>query len=330
MNFLDIDISGIEFYSQYAERRFNTLIYPKGPIFYLPDFGEDYHQHNNFAEKCLSYDYFTLNYPGIGGSPWYNPNQLTIVHYANIVANFITRRELKDVVLMGHGMGAAVGALVNELIPEVIGCNIFISPIDNSFIKDANQIHQIVIPGSDENFAQLQRLKINDYDKIAKTPNGKIASRLGLSKYIKSHDALDLTLSFLSNNEIINLFENAYHAITKPTLLIFGDSDGLLKVNDVKTNLTNKIAGAESCIIPLAGHSPNVENVFNYTHKINMFLNRFNEYSEKLRNNLPASMKDTAELRSRKPNVRPSLNKRPLNNTMASNQNRPPLKFKKL
>ncbi len=327
MNFLDIDISGIEFYSQYAERRFNTLLYPKGTIFYLPDFGEDFHQHNNFAEGCLSYDYFTLNYPGIGGSPWYNPNQLTIVHYANIVANFIMRRSLSDVILMGHGMGAAVAALVNQLIPEQIGCNIFISPIDHTFIIDANQINQIIIPGSLENYHQLQRLKINDYDKDAKTHRGLANANFDLANYAEWHDALDLILSFLSNDEIINLFESSYSSITKPTLLIFGDSDGLLKVKDVKTNLTSKIRGAESCVIPLAGHSPNIENVYNYTHKINMFLNRFNVYNEQLHNNLPASMNPIASPKKNAPTLKPK--NRAQNQMIRPNQINISQKFRK-
>lgn len=265
-----ISFNGIETDISLVGTRPNKLYTAKSSIIYLPGFGCDFTNHKDFKDLLVSYDYYAINFPAHGNSVWKNASDLTINHFANIVVDFIKNRSLSSVILIGHSSSAAVAALVANLLPEIVIANILISPIETTFQNDAQQVVDIIIPRLPENFTQLQRLKIYDYD------NKAIANKFWdeyktnkLAYFNKNAEPLSLILGYLLSPELKQSIEKLYSSINTPTLVVIGEADGLIRINDVANKMQKLIPHARFCIVPLAGHEPFLENPnYYYTNLI--------------------------------------------------------------
>lgn len=251
----------------------NKLYTPKASIVYLPGFGCDFQNHEAFKDLLTSYDYYALNFPAHGASKWKSTNELTISHFANLVVQFIEKRDLTSVVLIGHSSSAAVAALANTLIPERIIANILISPIENSFQLDADEIVDIIIPRLPSQFEQLQRLKVFNYDmKSENSPAWKKYANAKLAYFNENAEALSIILGYLLSPELKQSIENLYTTISAPTLLVYGDSDGLIRLNEAANKMQTLIPHASAILIPTAGHEPALDNPSNYFTNIISFI----------------------------------------------------------
>ena len=56
---------------------------------------------------------FAIDLPGFGGSQ-VPPKPMTVGDYANVVAEFIKKLELKNVIMVGHSFGGRVGIIGNR------------------------------------------------------------------------------------------------------------------------------------------------------------------------------------------------------------------------
>lgn len=274
VNDLDIEYSIVN--------RKNGAYDVKAPIIFLPGFGTDSTNHQNFAKLLSRYDYFAINGPAQGNSPWFNVKDLTLQKYADLVKEFILRNDLERIILIGHGSSCAVVSLLNSMVNDRILANVLVSPIDNSFQNDAEQVKDVLIPRIPENIVQLFRLTIFNYDiKALNSIAWKDYENYRLSYFIKNYDALSLQLDTLLSDSIKKSIETLYSSINKPTLLIFGDSDGLLRVNDVANNIHNLINNSQVSIIPLAGNEPYLDNINNYYSNVITFIDYIYEQYEK-------------------------------------------------
>lgn len=250
-----------------------NLACAKASIVYLPGFGCDFYEHSNFKDLLVSYDYYAINLPAHGLSNWSNAEDLTLKGFADIVVSFIEKRQLEKVILIGHFSSAAVAAIVNGLIPDTIIGNIFISPIDSSFQKDADEVRDILVPRIPEALDQLQRLKVFNWDiKSLNNIQWKEFSKLKLAHFNKNAEPLNIILDYLLDPQLKLSIENVYANITIPTLLLFGDSDGLLRTKQVIDNVSKLIKGSKVAIIPMAGHEPALDNPMNYYNNVITFI----------------------------------------------------------
>ncbi|MGL4948675.1 MAG: alpha/beta fold hydrolase [Mycoplasma sp.] len=278
-NLNNINLENLEIDSRILSVDSNGAFHGKAPIIYLPGFGTDFRNHESFKNLLEMYDYYSINFPGHGNSQWREIEELTLTHFANIVIKFIAHHKLNNVVLISHSTSSAVAALVINLIPEKIKCNIMISPIERSYQNDIEQIMDIVIPKTSDQINQLLRLSICNWDWKSEADNKWInymSFKLGM--YKKNEKALGIMLSYLLSPELKTSIEELYSVIEKPTLIMFGDSDGLIRREEVYANLKKVMPQAEFSLIPLAGHEPSLDNPNNYFMKIMSFLDK--QFSE--------------------------------------------------
>jgi pimeloyl-ACP methyl ester carboxylesterase len=84
----------------------------------IPCGGCDWHSWETFMERnCDRYTMYAVTLPGLGGSKPIEISETAkgtplLDAYANIVASYIVSKGLKDVVIVGHSVGAAVGLKV--------------------------------------------------------------------------------------------------------------------------------------------------------------------------------------------------------------------------
>ncbi len=256
-------------------KQIGRVMQPKASIIYLPGFGCDYLNHENFANLLVSYDYYAINAPAHGHSPWFNVEDLTIKQYADLVRDFIFKNNLEKVVLIGHGSSAATVALLNMMIPERLIANILVSPIETSFQMDAAKVQDILIPRLPENLDQLLRMQVFNYDiKSFNNPDWQYYKNAKQDFYNRNFDALSLQLNTLLSDELRSSIENLYANITKPTLVVFGDSDGLVRINEVANKMRSLIRDSQVAIIAMAGHEPALDNPNNYFSNLITFIDQ--------------------------------------------------------
>ncbi len=63
---------------------------------------------------------YALDFPGFGGSQM-PPRAMTVGDYANMVAEFIKKLDLKNVIIVGHSFGGRVGIKLAAVHPELTG-----------------------------------------------------------------------------------------------------------------------------------------------------------------------------------------------------------------
>lgn len=269
------NISDIEIDYSIIGKNPGTLCYSKASIIFLPGFGCDFKNHQVFKELLISYDYYAINFPAHGNSPWYNADNLTLKSMADLVIEFINERQLEKVILIGHSSSAAIVALINGLIPDTILANVLVSPIDSSFQTDAAEVRDILIPRIPEAVVQLQRLKVFNYDM--KSLNNKYwddKNKEALAFYNKNHEPLNIIFDYLTNEDLKRSIESIYSNIKIPTLAVFGDSDGMLRTPLVSSNMKRLIDNLEVAVIPMAGHEPYYDNPKNYYSNVVNFIDK--------------------------------------------------------
>lgn len=268
-----IDLSNIETDMSLIGSRAGQLLHSKASIIYLPGFGCDFANHENFKMMLTSYDYYAINFPAHGNSLWKSPSELTPEYFANIVVQFIKERNLEKVILIGHGSSAAVAAIVNNLIPEKIVGNIFISPLETSFQKDASQVVDVLIPRLKEQLETLNNLKVFNYHlKAHNSEAWAIENQKKLAYFNKNADALEIILGYLLSDQLKQSVEMLYKSVKAPTMILYGDSDGLVRLDEVLKKAENLVPNGCVCVIPLAGHEPCFDNPKNYFSNVISFI----------------------------------------------------------
>ncbi|MGL4950791.1 MAG: alpha/beta fold hydrolase [Mycoplasma sp.] len=268
LNDIEVDVSLV---NAHPEKAFKS----KGSVIYLPGFGCDFYNHESFKDLLQTYDYYAINFPAHGETKWKTAEELTINHFAQIVIEFINKFELEDVVLIGHSSSAAIAALVNNLLPGVIKANVLISPLEGTFQSDAAEVVDVIIPRLPEQFKQLQRLKVFNWDfKSEFSPAWEEYQSLKLEYFNKNAEPLSIILGYLLSNELKASIEELYTTIQIPTLIVLGDSDGMIRGAEVAETMQRLIPHSELSIIPISGHEPALDNPKNYFTNVINFLDK--------------------------------------------------------
>lgn len=150
------------------------------------------------------YHLFLLDLPGFGNSdfPLKNYNSSD---YANIVADWIKERKLKDIILVGHSFGGKVAAIVTEKNPKLVKKLILIASA-GIVEKEKNEFFKKISPKFIKDF--LRPFFVGrDYKQAGKL--------LPVFKIIVKEDISEI-----------------FKKIKVPTLIIWGENDKELSVGN--------------------------------------------------------------------------------------------------
>lgn len=268
-----IDLSEIETDASLIGSRPGQLLQSKASIIYLPGFGCDFDAHKEFANMLTSYDYYAINFPAHGNSGYKNVNELTLTHFTNIVLQFISDRDLKDVIIIGHGSSAAVASNVSQILSNIVRAVILVSPLETLFQEDAGKVEDVMIPRLIENLEQLNNLKVFNYHlKSLNSDFWKNYNNKKLTYFNKNYLPLSIILNYLLSPELKQSIELNYKNIQVPCLLVFGDSDGMIRLPEVLSKAQTMVDNAKVCVIPISGHEPFFDNPKNYFSNVVSFI----------------------------------------------------------
>ncbi len=207
---------------------------------------------------------FTLEMKGFGLSDKPADGHYAVSDQADIVAEFIRRQNLNDLVVMGHSMGGGVALMTYfKLRPEDPGRLQKLVLIDSAGYPQKLPwfIWMAKIPGLNPlaakllspRFAAALVLKKCYYNKDAVTEE-QIDTYAYYGSLPGAAAAVSQTAKQIMPKDIETLTAQ-YKTITVPVLIIWGKEDEVVPLQ-VGENFKRDIPGAELVVLPRCGHIP--------------------------------------------------------------------------
>lgn len=186
--------------------------------------------------QLKNYSLFLLDLPGFGQSP--TPLQpFSLNDYARIVTNFIRKKELKNIVLIGHSFGGRIAIKIASQNPlESIKKIVLIDSA--GIVKPPQRLKKIIVTIVRPLFhlSILQGLR------------RKIYRMMGAEDYVATPELKETFVRIINED-----LTPALSAIRKPTLILWGEND-----RDTPsvwaTIMRQKIRHSKCIILAKAGH----------------------------------------------------------------------------
>lgn len=167
----------------------------------------------------------------------------------------------QKVVLLGHSNGGRIVASFAAEFPEKVACLIL--------IDSAGVIRRDIKTVLKKNLLQLVTSagkKITKSDKL----RNLLYKAIGEQDYNKADETLKKTMVNLVKEDL----ETVFSIIIVPTLIIWGQNDGVTPLSDGR-KINKRILGSELAIIPGAKHSPQFTNTQEVFQKVFSFIKHY-------------------------------------------------------
>lgn len=241
---------------------------PSSPILFLHGFSASYLSNTKFEQLIMDYDYYGLNLPGHGKTN-YLSHKLNIHEIIEAVEIFIKQKQLKNIILMGHSMGAMIASILVFNHPEWFQKVFYIAPFHlKYFSNQKNDARQLFFPKTLDQYKLLIRKLYFKSSEMLTNPTYLKGLIKTLKTIATNKEMLDLSKTLLDNKLLIQqeqLFNN--HLI--PGFVILGKYDGLIDCLWMEQYFKNK-TNIKTYVIDQTSHLPMAED-------IQTFLKIFNE-----------------------------------------------------
>ncbi|MDC4163371.1 alpha/beta hydrolase [Mycoplasma bradburyae] len=215
-------------------------------------------------------NYYTFDLPGHGkhyiDENDFDKSQLKLDYLSDLVVDFINKKQLDNVILIGHSMGGGICSIVNYLIPQKIKALILEAPLNPAiFSFDKKRIFDSLKSFNNKSFLDILKQQDEVNDQI---------SLIGWLKkiYTNNKDKIPLFLNLISQKSK-TLLDNAYKTLNnKPVLLIFGENDPVIPPNKSINYISQYTNNLTTRIIDEAAHLPHQINKEMYYYFIKDFI----------------------------------------------------------
>ncbi|WP_031488845.1 alpha/beta fold hydrolase [Ureaplasma canigenitalium] len=235
---------------------------------------------NDFTE----YDCYFFGLPGHGLTPELPPKFMNTLSFKEIVINQIKNLGLKDVILIGHSLGAALCALVAHPLKDIVKKCVLVCPYTYGFDPNHKNFYWLLPFNVKKHPDRALQQIYYDYRKNYVTlPDTRIdqITREKLQKGLRSvwHIVANLIFSIKLRKEL----KDAYHHLSIPSLLILSKEDRLINCQTTR----KKIKANNQLIVYTfykSGHIPFIEEVDLFVKVVKDFIDGRNiddgEYNE--------------------------------------------------
>ena len=209
----------------------------------------------DLRSKIKDVTIYTLNLPGFGASAT-PTSPMTIGDYAEVVAEFIKKLELKNVVVVGHSFGGRIGIKLSATHPELIAKLVLVDSAG-------------FVIGSQKKTAMNLAAKIAKpffKPKIMRGLRKKIYQTIGSEDYVATPELRQTFLNVVTEDLTEHLKK-----IAIPTLIIFGENDKDTPVEFGK-KMHFLIPHSKFLILKNAGHFSFLDQSEEFTASIQNFI----------------------------------------------------------
>ncbi len=241
-----------------------------------------------FAAKTLSkeFDIIIPDMPGFGNNTPDNDLVYSLENYEKWLGEFIDANHINDFHLVGNSLGGAVCTKLADRYSQRIKSLSLIDPagfyipeMESIYDEALNGVNLFQVRSPDE----YETFRSRIFHKKPTLPNfvkeyminsavknqkwyGKIFNELANINQVKDKVKTIEEISLNSNCEKIKV----------PTKIFWGKHDTLFPYQTADF-LKKKIKGSETCIFENIGHCPHLENPKQFSHELNIFINRMNQ-----------------------------------------------------
>lgn len=180
---------------------------------------------------------YALDLPSFGESPQAKKD-LTLGDYTGVVKDFIGKKALGKVTIVGHSFGGRIGIKLAASYPEIVEKLVLVDSaginLNRQKISFTKFVSKFFKPFFQPKFMQGLRKKI--YEK------------LGAEDYLATPELKNTFLNIINEDLTENLAK-----INQPTLLIWGANDKETPL-EVEKDMRQRIANSQEVILDGAGH----------------------------------------------------------------------------
>ncbi|QMT98705.1 alpha/beta hydrolase [Mycoplasma tullyi] len=251
----------------------------KHKMVFLHGFGSNFKIKRKLWEHYDNCSFYALNLPGHGESKIYDPSQLSIAYFSQVIKAYFEKHDLTDVILIGHSMGGGLSAIMNSLIPERIKLSILEAPANGSILSNLDNISKLS-PESPEGMKQLYYLLYFDPVKEFQGKMDEMAvAEFNMDK--ERRESLKPLLEIRVLEEMSQLSDIGYKSTTKPMLIIFGKEDQIVIPNDSYNHIKALNPNIQFAFIENSGHLPFYEHPQEFYQLMSSFIKNVDPTFEK-------------------------------------------------
>lgn len=166
--------------------------------------------------------------------------------YASFVLTFIDSMSVERIVLLGHSFGGQVAVKIAAEHPEIVEKLILVAP---AVFRQETGLSQKTLSALAKAAGSLMYLF--PIDKLRNNARSLLYMMLRRRDYLRAEGVMRDVFGRVVREDVSGLACK----ITAPTLLLWGEQDNLVPIEDAHA-LQKRIANSELRIIPSAGHSP--------------------------------------------------------------------------
>ena len=226
-----------------------------------------------YLAKELSKDYHLIipDLPGHGDSFKTDSKKYTIVNQATWLNDFIAKKKIKNITLIGNSMGGAISLRYSNLYPEKLNNLILITSFSSSCIGVESEYSRLLSKGVNP----LITNNLEDYEKLldfVMYERRYIPSPI-LEVLAENKMERKLLDEKIFSDFISNMFkkEDILNNITINTLILWGEYDRVIDL-ECANILEENIKTSKKLILKNVGHVPQVEVPDKLSNIISNFL----------------------------------------------------------
>ena len=203
-------------------------------ILFIHGFTTDYNKHL-FIKDYLPNDvsFYALNLPGSGKTPPYITTFNSRENYAKLIANYVIKLDLKNIIIIAHSMGGSITAFLSGLISDRIIGYILESPENVSILKNESIIIGEKGASIKDNFTKIKNFvfKSKNITTVHKESNEHKALISFLQRLAKHPMLIKINYDLAAKKYLepsVTKTNDFFKNFNKPTMIMLGKFDHIL------------------------------------------------------------------------------------------------------
>ncbi|TNK82610.1 hypothetical protein C4M98_00475 [Mycoplasmopsis pullorum] len=239
-------------------------------LIFVHGFSSEFNYFTDLFDNFSDYNIYGLNMPGHGKSE-FNFDKMNLLYFKDIFINFVNSLNIKNITLIGHSMGGGIAMMVVPQLKKIIDKIILVGPMSRSGLSRVQEFEECFFPRNIKDYEKLVNLCY--YDPNIILLNSEIMNNV--SNYLKTSKSLDAVYKLghsLPNLENMDSIETGLKSFDKPLLLIYGEADGIIDLQNIDNYYLSCKSDVEIVVIKKSGHSIWKENKKDFIDQVNRFL----------------------------------------------------------
>lgn len=242
-----------------------------GTMLFIHGFSETYMAAVCAPALAQFFDYYAINLPGHGdGENKIAHFDSSIKEYAQYVVDYIKKKNLRNLTLVGHSLGGGTVIVAEEGAREYLANLIAIDPLARTILQVPN-IKKTLLPNTlEEYFATAAQVYYNA-EALKAIPGIVEICTQGLKHQLERREYLSELFDSITSNETIETVEQALKNVKTRTLYVIGRHDNIVPMGNLEAEVTRNPA-IQVKVFENSGHCPHNEEAAAFIESVAHFV----------------------------------------------------------